>query len=93
MVKVDLKGIAKVTAKGHTYWYAWRGGPRLRGKPGTPEFIASYNETIEQRHSSLRENKAEKVQVRTLCGPDRIGLRNSRPTRWNICCSLARGEN
>jgi integrase len=26
-----------------TYWYAWRGGPRLSGEPGSPEFIASYN--------------------------------------------------
>jgi integrase len=26
-----------------TYWYAWRGGPRLTGEPGSPEFIASYN--------------------------------------------------
>jgi integrase len=51
MVKVDLKGIAKVTAKGRDYWYAWRGGPRLRGQPGTPEFIASYNEAIESRRT------------------------------------------
>src|SRR5215471_1960876 len=49
MVKVDLKGVAKVTAKGRTYWYAWRGGPRLRGKPGTPAFMASYNEAIANR--------------------------------------------
>ena len=44
MVKVDLKGIAKTTAKGRTYWYAWREpgqphGPRLRGEPGSPEFV------------------------------------------------------
>jgi integrase len=49
MVKVDLKGIAKVTTKGRTYWYAWRGGPRLCGEPGSPEFMASYNEAIENR--------------------------------------------
>jgi integrase len=49
MVKVSLKGIAKVTAKGHIYYYAWRGGPRLRGKPGSPEFMASYHEAIEDR--------------------------------------------
>jgi integrase len=47
MIKVDLKGIAKVTSKGRVYYYAWRGGPRLKGKPGTPEFVASYNEAIE----------------------------------------------
>jgi integrase len=51
MVRVDLKGVAKVKAKGHTYWYAWRGGPRLIGLPGSPEFIASYNEAIEQRRA------------------------------------------
>lgn len=49
MVKIDLKGVAKVHAKGRDYWYAWRGGPRLRGLPGSPEFIASYNEAIESR--------------------------------------------
>lgn len=51
MVRVDLKGIAKATAKGRTYWYAWRGGPRLRGELGSPEFIASYNEAIESRRT------------------------------------------
>jgi hypothetical protein len=49
MTKIELKGIAKVTAKGHTYWYAWRGGPRLRGEPGSPEFMATYNEAVEKR--------------------------------------------
>jgi integrase len=50
MVKVDLKGIAKATAKGRTYYYAWRGGPRLRGEPGSPDFVTSYQEA----HESLR---------------------------------------
>jgi integrase len=49
MAKIELKGIAKVTSKGREYWYAWRGGPRLRGKPGTPSFMASYNDAIEAR--------------------------------------------
>jgi hypothetical protein len=25
-----------------TYWYAWKGGPRLAGDPGSPEFVHSY---------------------------------------------------
>jgi integrase len=29
-----------------TYWYAWRGGPRLKGEYGSPEFIASFNAAI-----------------------------------------------
>jgi integrase len=51
MVRVDLKGLAKVSAKGRTYYYAWRGGPRLRGQPGSAEFIASYNEALEERRT------------------------------------------
>jgi integrase len=51
MVKIELKGIAKTSAKGRTYYYAWRGGPRLRGEPGSAEFMASYNEAIESRRT------------------------------------------
>src|SRR5258708_24472102 len=51
MVKVDLKGIAKVRAKGRTYYYAWRKGPRLRGEPASPECMASYSEAIESRRT------------------------------------------
>ncbi len=47
-MRVRLKGInskTKTLADGtrRTYWYAWKGGPRLPGKPGDPEFIAAYN--------------------------------------------------
>jgi hypothetical protein len=50
-VRVRLKGLnfsRKRLADGtlRTYWYAWRNGPLLRGEPGTPEFIASYNAAV-----------------------------------------------
>ena len=53
-MRVDLKGIHSVHATladgtKKIYWYAWRNGPKLRGEPGTPEFIASYNEAIARR--------------------------------------------
>jgi len=32
-----------------TYHYAWRGGPRLTGEPGSPEFVASYNKAIARK--------------------------------------------
>jgi integrase len=32
-----------------TYYYAWKGGPRLPGKPGSAEFIAAYNEAVAKR--------------------------------------------
>ena len=53
-MRVRLKGInsiAKVLADGtrKTYRYAWKGGPALRGEPGTPEFVASYNEAVARK--------------------------------------------
>lgn len=40
MTKLD--GLYRVTAKGRVYWYAWRGGPRIKAAPETPEFAAEY---------------------------------------------------
>lgn len=53
-MRVRLKGInskMKVLADGtkRTYWYAWKGGPRIEGKPGTPEFMASYNAAVAEK--------------------------------------------
>lgn len=50
-MRVNLKGLnfaTKRLADGslRTYWYPWRGGPLLRGEPGTAEFVASYNEAV-----------------------------------------------
>jgi integrase len=41
-MRVNLKGVHRVTVKGVTYHYAWRGGPRLVGEPGSPKYVASY---------------------------------------------------
>lgn len=49
MVSVDLKGVHSVRSKGKVYYYAWRGGPRLQGTPGTPEFLESYREAHQGR--------------------------------------------
>ncbi|NWJ24735.1 tyrosine-type recombinase/integrase [Rhizobium sp. RM] len=49
MVTVELKGIHTVRVKGNVYYYAWRGGPRLDGEPGTTRFMASYNEAVANR--------------------------------------------
>jgi integrase len=53
-VRIRLKGINSVTKRladgtRRTYWYAWKGGPALRGEPGSPEFIASYNEAAAKK--------------------------------------------
>ena len=53
-MRVPLKGLNRVSkrlADGTrvTYFYAWKGGPRLPGKPGDPEFIAAFNEAVAQK--------------------------------------------
>jgi hypothetical protein len=52
--RVRLRGVNSVTKRladgtRRTYWYAWKGGPALPGKPGAPEFVAAYNAAIERK--------------------------------------------
>lgn len=54
-MRVRLKGINRVTkilANGQraVYYYAWKGGPRLPGKPGDPEFHAAYHDAYTARN-------------------------------------------
>ena len=53
-MNVSLPGINRIKKKladGRvvTYYYAWKGGPPLKGKPGSQEFIASYYDAHKSR--------------------------------------------
>jgi integrase len=53
-MRVRLKGInsrTKRLADGtvKTYYWAWKGGPALPGKPGSPEFHAAYNAAVARK--------------------------------------------
>jgi integrase len=53
-MRIRLKGINYVKKKladgsEKIFYYAWKSGPPLRGKPGSPEFVASYNEAVAQK--------------------------------------------
>jgi integrase len=53
-MRMRLRGInsrRKVLADGSvkTYYWAWKGGPPLRGEPGSVEFIASFNEAAARK--------------------------------------------
>lgn len=63
MAMVDLKGVYTVTAKGRTYYYAWRGrgAPRLRGEPGSPEFVADLKTALDSRKGG------DKTKLSGLC--------------------------
>lgn len=81
MVEVELKHIHTVTAKGKTYHYAWRGGPRLRGEPGSIEFLKSYNEAIEQRRIP-DASKFSAVITLYRASPDYLALAESTRRNW-----------
>jgi integrase len=58
-MRVKLKGVHinhRRLASGQlvTYYYAWRGGPRLVGEPGSPEFITSYQAAYSSRRTGDR---------------------------------------
>ena len=60
-MRVQLKGVCHIRKKladgqVRDYWYAWRGGPRLEGSPGTAEFIISYNDAIATRKRPLNND-------------------------------------
>ena len=50
------KGIRRVVRRGPdgevlgAYYYAWRGGPRLPGQPGSREFMLAYSQAIKNQH-------------------------------------------
>jgi integrase len=59
-MRVPLKGINSKRVKlasGQvvTYWYAWKGGTRLQGEFGSPEFHASYTEAVYRRKTPQAE--------------------------------------
>jgi integrase len=81
VVKIELKGIAKVTTKGRTYYYAWRGGPRLEGRPGTPAFIASFNKAIEE-HRVPDTSRFRSLVIGYKASPDYEKLELSTKKLW-----------
>src|SRR4051812_36514671 len=82
-MRVNVKGIAKVTSKGKSYWYAWRGGPRLRGEPGSPEFMASYNEAAEELRTPDQSRFRALVTLYRASG-DYTSLAPSTQKNWSI---------
>lgn len=58
MVAVQLRGVHVVRAKGKEYHYAWRGGPRLTGEPGSDEYVAAYKAAKDSRKTPSGETLA-----------------------------------
>jgi hypothetical protein len=58
-MRVHLKGVHRVqrrlsSGEVRDHYCAWRGGPKINAKPGTPDFIREYNDA----HQAIRMPKA-----------------------------------
>lgn len=78
-MRVRLKGLNKITktlANGQktTYFYAWKGGPRLPGKPGDTEFMAAYNEAVAAT-TRPRKDVLQAVLTEYQASPEFAGLK------------------
>lgn len=51
-----------------TYYYAWKGGPRIEAMPGTPEFIAAYNKLVTARAEHTVNRLAEIIDEYLVSG-------------------------
>ncbi|RUV71007.1 MAG: site-specific integrase [Mesorhizobium sp.] len=81
MVMVELKGLHTVKAKGKVYYYAWRGGPVVKGEPGTAAFQNAYNEAIASR-AAPDGNKFSASIIRYRASPDYKKLAESTRRNW-----------
>lgn len=84
MATIDLSTVYKVTAKGKTYYYAWRGkgAPRLKRKPGSPEFIAELSEALAGRKSGDK-SKLSGLIARYRASEDWTGLSDKTRVNWS----------
>ncbi len=90
MAFVRIKGLNKKTvtaADGSrvSYWYAWKGGPRLPGRPGDPEFMAAYTRAVEERKAASgapKETLAGLV-ARYKASPEYKGLADATRKEWS----------
>lgn len=58
MATVDLR-VRKVTAKGRTYYYAWRGGPRIKADPSDVE---AFSRELAEHHEARKGGDPNRIE-------------------------------
>lgn len=81
------KGIKRVVRRSpggeiiSVYYYAWKGGPRLIGKPGSREFTESYAAALQGQKRKPSETLAG-LALRYQASPEFAGLADSTQKEW-----------
>ncbi len=92
------KGLFKATTRlasgeARTYWYAWRGGPRLPGNPGTPEFAAAYKAAVAERQKAPTRGVLAGLVVDYRGSPEFTGNAESTKAEWSRYLDLIQDES
>lgn len=69
-MRARLAGLHKVTSKGRTYFYAWRGGPRIQAAFGTPDFIVEFTEAHKAKPRAKSSDTFEGLADAYMDSPD-----------------------
>lgn len=81
------KGVAKVIRRGPdgeivgVYFYAWKGGPRLSGTPGSRAFKASYEAAVKAQKGEHSDTLGG-LALRYQASPEFAGLAASTQKEW-----------
>src|SRR5215469_407737 len=67
---VRVKGVKKVRAKGHIYYYHRKTGDRLPGQPGSPEFMAALDALNRKQELTARPGTLGALIQRYRGSPD-----------------------
>jgi len=88
---VELKGVHKVRGGGRVYYYAWRGGPRLEGEPGSADFLRQFQEAHRARKQVV-DGTFRAILVAYRASPDfaRLGDHTKRAYRPHLDALEAR---
>jgi integrase len=89
VAQVRIRGLNRTVTRAAdgrqvVYWYAWKGGPRLPGGPGSPEFMAAYAEAVAARkaaHAGPPDTLAALV-ARYRAAPDYRRLADATRAEW-----------
>lgn len=97
MAAAPIKGLHKATARvadgsRRTYWYAWKGGPRLEGEPGTPAFEASYRRAIRSR-KQLRGDTLAALVAAYRASPEFENRAASTLREWSRYLDMIQTDN
>lgn len=94
-----MPGLYRHTINGRPYYYAWRGGPRIKAEPDTPEFIAAYEAAIalvpaERRAEVIRRSRNGEYIVREDATRPARQIKPrafDHASRAKLCAMVARG--